>query len=147
MEATHITKLIGIPPLNLQLHLSDLNRAYNRAIDFRKQLEEENPGEFSPKPIHPYQSPSLSNNSVPSGNVSPMILHSDNGSLSQGGMLNTVDKLPVRFGYVDIKIFTTEPDDRNSPTCNNSSDKSPRNPHSAEKDSFAGGSSESNLNK
>ena len=134
--------LIGIPPLNLQLHLSELNRAYNSAVTHRQSLEKQYPEDFSPKTIHPYESPSLS-----SGNVSPLILHSDNGNMSQGSMLSTVDKLPVRFGNVETKFFTTEPDNTEHLSCNHSDNKSPKDPHSSEKNSFAGGSSESNLNK
>ena len=106
------------PPLNLGLDLSPLKKAFIIADKFRKSLEKEFPGEFSPKPAPVYYSPPGYYDYVPDGEVSPLCL-------ALGGSLAQVDKLPViRFGGVEIRVFTPGSQEGNSPICNHNKDAS-----------------------
>jgi hypothetical protein len=112
------------PPLNLGLKLSPLNKAFLKAIQHRKSIETEYPGEFSPKPAPVYSSPPGYYDFLAEGEVSPVCLGSG-ACVAQGGSLAQVDKLPgIRFGAVEIIFFTPGSQEGHSPICNHNKDAS-----------------------
>jgi hypothetical protein len=112
------------PALKLGANLSDLNKAFIKAIKHRQSIETEYPGEFSPKPAPAYSSPPGYHDFIPEGEISPLCL-SPHGCIAQGGSLAQVDKLPgIRFGAVEIIIFTPGSQEGHSPICNHNKDAS-----------------------
>lgn len=112
------------PPLNLGLNLSDLNKAFLKATKLRQSIETEYPEEFSPKPAPVYSSPPGYYDFMAEGEVSPLCLI-PGGCIAQGVSLPQVDKLPViRFGAVDIRVFTPGSQEGHSPICNHNKDAS-----------------------
>jgi hypothetical protein len=107
------------PPLNLGANLSPLNKAFLKATNHRQSIETEYPGEFSPKPAPVYSSPPGYYDFMTEGEVSPLCL------IPQGGSLAQVDKLPgIRFGAVEIRFFTPGSQEGHSPICNHNKDAS-----------------------
>jgi hypothetical protein len=113
---------VNIQPLNLGTGLSPLKKAFLNAAKLRQSIENEYPGEFSPKPAPVYSSPPGYYDFMEEGEVSPMCLAAQ-GSLAQGGSLAQVDKLPgIRFGAVEIRVFSPGSNEGHSPICNHNKD-------------------------
>ena len=109
-------EILAPPPLNLGSGLSPLKKAFLKAAKHRQSIETEYPGEFSPKPAPVYSSPPGYYDFMVDGEVSPLCL-------AQGGSLAQVDKLPgIRFGAVEIRVFSPGSNEGHSPICNHNKD-------------------------